>query len=125
MADPSYVNYKCKGLARSAVVLLLGAVCYEGIRLMTMRRRKNRSSCTVTLYGEDGHSIRIDGLVDTGNSLTEPSKSPTAPTAAPAQTLTCVAVQVRHRFPSDAGGEGDLSGSRRGLVPVFFCWAGL
>ncbi len=60
------------GLARSAVVLLLGAVCYEGIRLMALRRRKNRSGCTVTLYGEDGHSIRIDGLVDTGNSLTEP-----------------------------------------------------
>lgn len=60
------------GLAHGAAVLLLGAVCYEGIRLLMLRRRKNRGSCKVTLYGEDGRSIRIEGLVDTGNSLTEP-----------------------------------------------------
>lgn len=59
-------------LSGSAAVLLLGAVCYEGIRLPVLRRRKDRGSCHVTLYGEDGHSIRIAGLVDTGNSLTEP-----------------------------------------------------
>ena len=59
-------------LTGSAVVLLLGAACYEGIRLLMLRRGKSRENCKVTLYGADGHSIRIEGLVDTGNSLREP-----------------------------------------------------
>lgn len=56
----------------SAVVLLLGAGCYEGIRLLMLRRRRDPGDCRVTLYGVDGHRVQIRGLVDTGNSLTEP-----------------------------------------------------
>lgn len=59
-------------LASSAAVLLLGTVCYEGIRLLALRRQKSRESCRVNLHGADGRSMWIQGLVDTGNSLTEP-----------------------------------------------------
>ncbi len=56
----------------SAAVLLLGAGCYEGIRLLVLRRQRDRENCKVTLYGADGRGIQVEGLVDTGNSLTEP-----------------------------------------------------
>lgn len=59
-------------LASGATVLLLGAGCYEGIRLLTLHWRRREGSCRVTLYGEDGRSIQVGGLVDTGNSLREP-----------------------------------------------------
>lgn len=59
-------------LASGAAVLLMGAGCYEGIRLLVLHRRRNEESCSVILYGEDGHSVQVKGLVDTGNSLKEP-----------------------------------------------------
>lgn len=59
-------------LASSAAVLLLGTVCYEGIRLLVLRRQRSRETCRVVLHGADGRSMWIEGLVDTGNSLTEP-----------------------------------------------------
>ncbi len=59
-------------LAGSAAVLLLGAGCYEGIRLLALHRQRDRESCKVTLHGADGRSIQVEGLIDTGNSLTEP-----------------------------------------------------
>ncbi len=60
------------GLAGGGMVLLLGAGCYEGIRLLVLRRQKDRENCRVILYGADGRSVQVEGLVDTGNSLTEP-----------------------------------------------------
>lgn len=59
-------------LASGSAALLLGAGCYEGIRLLALRRRRSRESCRVTLRGTDGHSVQLPGLVDTGNSLREP-----------------------------------------------------
>lgn len=59
-------------LASGATVLLLGAGCYEGIRLLVQHRRRREESCRVTLYGADGRSVQVEGLVDTGNSLREP-----------------------------------------------------
>lgn len=59
-------------LSCSAVILLMAAASYEGIRLLVLCWRKNRENCRVTLHGADGHSVRIEGLVDTGNSLREP-----------------------------------------------------
>jgi len=59
-------------LAHSSVVLLLGAGCYEVVRLLVLRRRRERENCRVVLYGADGRSVQVEGLVDTGNSLTEP-----------------------------------------------------
>lgn len=59
-------------LASGATVLLLGAGCYEGIRLLVLHRRRSEESCRVTLYGADGRSVQVEGLVDTGNSLKEP-----------------------------------------------------
>ena len=63
---------KADWLTGSAAVLLLGAGCYEGIRLLVLRRQRDRENCKVTLYGADGRGIQVEGLVDTGNSLTEP-----------------------------------------------------
>ena len=37
-----------------------------------LRRKRDEENCKVILLGEDGRSMRIGGLVDTGNSLTEP-----------------------------------------------------
>lgn len=59
-------------LASGATVLLLGAGCYEGIRLLALHRRRSEEGCRVTLRGADGRSVQVDGLVDTGNSLREP-----------------------------------------------------
>lgn len=59
-------------LASGAAVLLLGAGCYEGIRLLLLHRRRSEESCRVTLHGEEGRSVQVEGLVDTGNSLKEP-----------------------------------------------------
>lgn len=59
-------------LASGAALLLLGAGCYEGIRLLVLHRRRREESCRVTLHGTDGRSIQVEGLVDTGNSLKEP-----------------------------------------------------
>lgn len=59
-------------LSGSAVVLLLGAGCYEGIRLLVLHRRDDQGDCRVTLHGADGHRVQVRGLVDTGNSLMEP-----------------------------------------------------
>lgn len=59
-------------LASGTTVLLLGAGCYEGIRLLVLHRRRSEESCRVTLYGADGRSVQVEGLVDTGNSLREP-----------------------------------------------------
>lgn len=59
-------------LACGGSVLLAGAGCYEGIRLLVLRRKKAEESCKVILLGEGGRSMRIEGLVDTGNSLKEP-----------------------------------------------------
>lgn len=59
-------------LASGATVLLLGAGCYEGTRLLVHCRRRSEESCRVTLHGADGRSVQVEGLVDTGNSLREP-----------------------------------------------------
>lgn len=59
-------------LASSAGVLLVGAVCYEGIRLLVQHRAKKEEDCRVILQGAEGRRITVAGLVDTGNSLIEP-----------------------------------------------------
>lgn len=59
-------------LAHGSAVLLAGAGCYEVIRLLVLRRKREEENCRVFLPGEGGRSMRIEGLVDTGNSLTEP-----------------------------------------------------
>lgn len=59
-------------LTSSAGVLLTGAVCYEGIRLLVLHRQRKEEDCRVILQGENGRCITVAGLVDTGNSLIEP-----------------------------------------------------
>lgn len=59
-------------LSSGAGVLLIGALCYEGIRQLILHRQRKEEDCRVTLHSEDGSSIQVKGLIDTGNSLIEP-----------------------------------------------------
>ncbi len=59
-------------LASGAGVLLIGGVCYEGIRLLVLHWQKREQGCRVILQGAGGRCICVEGLVDTGNSLIEP-----------------------------------------------------
>lgn len=58
----------CLGIA---LVLALGAVCYIVIRRMMANKEDAEHICRVVLKNGN-HSLTLDALVDTGNSLVEP-----------------------------------------------------
>ena len=52
-------------------ILLLGAVCFLILRRQVEKRHGEKYECKVTLWN-DGTKVRINAIVDTGNSLIEP-----------------------------------------------------